>query len=121
MTCYNPEYYKDAYPPTRWKSTKVVFGTARVPASMGDSKQHPPELGMYTNKIVKYEADDTVWLFDSKGKFTYMGSSNDSIKYPVGSVYSSTSANLPTFAGTWASIGSQTIGSKTVYYFERTA
>lgn len=42
--------------------------------------------------------------------------------YPVGTVYSSTSSTAPTFAGgTWTSIGSQTIGSSTVYYYERTA
>lgn len=42
--------------------------------------------------------------------------------YPVGSVYSSTSSTAPTFAGgTWTNIGSQTIGSSTVYYYERTA
>lgn len=42
--------------------------------------------------------------------------------YPVGAVYTSTSATAPTFAGgTWAQIGSQVIGSSTVYYYERTA
>ena len=42
--------------------------------------------------------------------------------YPVGTVYTSTSSVAPTFAGgTWTSIGSQTIGSSTVYYYERTA
>lgn len=42
--------------------------------------------------------------------------------YPVGSVYSSTSSTAPTFAGgTWAEIGTQTIGSKTIHYYERTA
>lgn len=42
--------------------------------------------------------------------------------YPVGTVYSSTSSTAPTFVGgTWTQIGSQTIGSSTVYYYERTA
>lgn len=41
--------------------------------------------------------------------------------YPVGCVYLSTSSTAPTFVGTWTSIGSQTIGSSTVYYYERTA
>ena len=42
--------------------------------------------------------------------------------YPVGTVYTSTSATAPTFAGgTWAEIGTQTIGSSTVHYYERTA
>lgn len=42
--------------------------------------------------------------------------------YPVGTVYTSTSSTAPTFAGgTWTQIGTQTIGSSTVYYYERTA
>ena len=41
--------------------------------------------------------------------------------YPVGCVYLSTSSTAPTFVGTWTSIGSQTIGNSTVYYYERTA
>ena len=42
--------------------------------------------------------------------------------YPVGTVYTSTSATAPTFAGgTWTEIGTQAIGSSTVHYYERTA
>lgn len=41
--------------------------------------------------------------------------------YPIGAVYMSTDSNVPTFAGTWTSIGSDTIGTSTVYYYERTA
>ena len=42
--------------------------------------------------------------------------------YPVGTVYTSTSATAPTIAGgTWTEIGTQTIGSSTVHYYERTA
>lgn len=45
----------------------------------------------------------------------------DSI-YPVGTVYTSTSSTAPTIAGgTWTEIGTQTIGSSTVHYYERTA
>ena len=45
----------------------------------------------------------------------------DSI-YPVGAVFTSTSATAPTIAGgTWTEIGTQTIGSSTVHYYERTA
>lgn len=45
----------------------------------------------------------------------------DSI-YPVGAVFTSTSATAPTIAGgTWAEIGTQTVGSSTVHYYERTA
>lgn len=45
----------------------------------------------------------------------------DSI-YPVGAVFTSTSATAPTIAGgTWTEIGTQTVGSSTVHYYERTA
>lgn len=45
----------------------------------------------------------------------------DSI-YPVGAVLTSTSATAPTIAGgTWTEIGTQTVGSSTVHYYERTA
>ena len=45
----------------------------------------------------------------------------DSI-YPVGAVFTSTSATTPTIAGgTWTDIGTQTIGTSTVHYYERTA
>lgn len=45
----------------------------------------------------------------------------DSI-YPVGAVFTSTSATAPTIAGgTWTEIGTQTIGTSTVHYYERTA
>lgn len=45
----------------------------------------------------------------------------DSI-YPVGAVFTSTSSTAPTIAGgTWTEIGTQTIGSSTVHYYERTA
>ena len=41
--------------------------------------------------------------------------------YPIGAVYTSTDSNAPDFAGTWTAIGNQTIGTSTVYYYERTA
>lgn len=45
----------------------------------------------------------------------------DSI-YPVGAVFTSTSATAPIIAGgTWTEIGTQTVGSSTVHYYERTA
>lgn len=46
---------------------------------------------------------------------------DDAVVYPVGAVYTSTDSNAPTFAGTWTAIGNQTIGTSTVYYYERTA
>lgn len=42
--------------------------------------------------------------------------------YPIGAVFTSTSATAPTIAGgTWTEIGTQTVGSATVHYYERTA
>lgn len=41
--------------------------------------------------------------------------------YPIGAVYTSTDSNAPDFTGTWTAIGNQTIGTSTVYYYERTA
>lgn len=46
---------------------------------------------------------------------------DDAVVYPVGAVYSSTDSNAPDFTGTWTLIGNQTIGTSTVYYYERTA
>lgn len=40
--------------------------------------------------------------------------------HPVGTVVMLTT-NVAPPVGTWSNIGSQTIGSTTVYYFERTA
>ena len=69
-SCYNPENFKPYYPPTRVKAVPVVFETVRIPASLGDSKTYPPTIGQYKNKIVKYEADETIWLYDSIGNYT---------------------------------------------------
>lgn len=43
--------------------------------------------------------------------------------YPVGAVYTNTSNVDPAtiLGGTWTSIGTQTVGTSTVYYYERTA
>ena len=58
------------------------------------------------------EFQDTMWLNSA----TYVD------YFPVGTVYSSTSSTAPTFVGgTWTEIGTQTIGSSTIYYYERTA
>ena len=69
-SCYNPENFKPYYPPTRMEKIPVAFETVRIPASMGDSVEYPPTQGQYVNKIVKYEADSTVWLYDSLGNYT---------------------------------------------------
>lgn len=73
-SCYNPENFKPYYPPTRTEKVPVAFETVRIPASMGDSVEYPLSQGQYVNKIVKYEADDTVWLYDSLGNYTKISS-----------------------------------------------
>lgn len=48
----------------------------------------------------------------------------DSALYPIGNVYTETqnvNPNSTLGMGTWNNIGSQTIGTTTVYYWERTA
>ena len=41
--------------------------------------------------------------------------------FPTGTVRQTTTSSTPTFGGTWTQIGTQVIGSKTIYYWERTA
>lgn len=41
--------------------------------------------------------------------------------FPVGTIRQTTTASAPTIGGTWTQIGTQVIGSKTTYYWERTA
>lgn len=48
-------------------STYVSFHKVTIPASMGDSKNNPPENGRYRNVLVFYEADQTSWLYSSDG------------------------------------------------------
>lgn len=69
-SCYNPENFKPYYPPKQVEEIPVAFETVRVPASVGDSKTYPPTQGAYINKIVQYEADRSVWLYDSLGNYT---------------------------------------------------
>lgn len=69
-SCYNPENFKPYYPPKQVEEIPVAFETVRVPASMGDSKTYPPTQRAYINKIVQYEADRSVWLYDSLGNYT---------------------------------------------------
>lgn len=72
MTCYNSENFKNYYPPTRFKGIPIAFDTKSIPANLGDSVSYPPKLGMYTNKIVKYEADSSVYIYDSFGVFSLL-------------------------------------------------
>ena len=41
--------------------------------------------------------------------------------FPTGTVRQTTTSSAPLIGGTWKQIGTQTIGSKTIYYWERTA
>lgn len=41
--------------------------------------------------------------------------------FPVGTIRQTTTTSSPTIGGTWTQIGTQVIGSKTTYYWERTA
>ena len=43
------------------------------------------------------------------------------VGFPVGSVYMNTANSAPGFGGTWTNIGTETIGSTTVYFWQRTA
>lgn len=48
----------------------VCFSTTIVPASLGTSSSgqtYAPKNGMYYNTIVKYQADNAVYLYDSAG------------------------------------------------------
>lgn len=50
----------------------VLFRTQTVPSSMGDSTTgaYKPANGMYKNMLVRYEADGSVWIYDSAGVYT---------------------------------------------------
>lgn len=54
---------------------------------------------------------------------TYIGGTNKyyNLLPPVNSVQCMATNTAPSLPGTWSNIGSQTIGSTTVYYFKRTA
>lgn len=51
----------------------VFFRTQTIPSSMGTSAEgqpYAPANGNYHNMLVKYEADGSVWLYDSAGTYT---------------------------------------------------
>ena len=50
----------------------VFFRTQTIPAAMGDSTtgEYKPTNGMYKNMLVRYEADGSVWIYDSAGVYT---------------------------------------------------
>lgn len=60
-------------PKNRCEEPFVCFRTQTIPASMGTSAEgqpYAPKNGMYHNMIVRYEADGSVWLYDSAGVYT---------------------------------------------------
>lgn len=50
----------------------VFFRTQTIPSAMGDSTTgaYKPANGMYKNMLVRYEADGSVWIYDSAGVYT---------------------------------------------------
>lgn len=51
----------------------VCFRTQTIPASMGTSAEgqpYAPKNGAYHNMLVRYEADSSVWIYDSAGVYT---------------------------------------------------
>ena len=62
-SCYCPRKCEEPY---------FLFKTQIIPAAMGDSSTgaYKPANGMYKNMLVKYEADGSVWIYDSAGVYT---------------------------------------------------
>lgn len=54
------------------RDNKVAFREVLIPAALGDDKTglSLPENGAYTNALVKYEANDAIYFYDSYGVFT---------------------------------------------------
>lgn len=53
----------------------VLFNTITIPSNLGtDAKGQPyaPKDGLYYNKLVRYEANGVVVLYDSRGVYTYL-------------------------------------------------
>lgn len=85
----------------------------------GGSIGLPASMGTYNARIFNLKAEPVA--MNDAASAIYVAS-----YFPVGTVIMSTSATAPdigaqVFGMTWTQIGSQTIGSKTVYYYERTA
>ncbi len=62
-SCYCPRKCEEPY---------FLFKTQIIPASMGNSVTgaYKPANGMYKNMLVRYEADGSVWIYDSAGVYT---------------------------------------------------
>ena len=88
-SCYNPETFKNAYPPTRFKSVPVMFAKKVIPASAGSSAEGQPlapKVGAYTNSLVIYEADQTYYIYDSYGIPTKLPVSTETNTYTKGEI-----------------------------------
>lgn len=61
-------------PVKKCDSCGVVFTTVAIPASLGSSTEgtYTPKDGTYFNKIVRYEADKAVYIYDSAGVYTQL-------------------------------------------------
>jgi len=60
-------------PRNRCEEPFVCFRTQTIPSSMGTSAEgqpYAPKNGMYHNMLVRYEADGSVWIYDSAGVYT---------------------------------------------------
>ncbi len=78
--CYEKEHHHHEQPKIcdiKPSGCVVLFVTKTVPAAMGDSVSYPPRVGQNRNVVVRYEADKTVWLYDSKGIPTQIGFTAD--------------------------------------------
>lgn len=117
-SCYNPENFKPRFTSKQYEEVPVAFETVRIPANVGDSKTYPPTQGAYENSIVQYEADETVWLYDSFGNYTKLTTNDltamvDSVNGKTGRVLLKT-ADLENNSGYITLSDIPTIGSGTL-------
>lgn len=58
--------------PNPCEEPHFLFRTQTIPSAMGDSTTgaYKPANGMYKNMLVRYEADGSVWIYDSAGVYT---------------------------------------------------
>ena len=78
--CHNKGMNKCPCEPKEPKCTKVDGITIVViPESLGDDSQgstYAPEIGAYTNTVVKYLANGYVYIYDKKGNYTMVADSD---------------------------------------------
>ena len=88
-SCYNPENFKNAYPPTKFETVPVMFSKKVIPASAGTSAEGQPlapKVGAYYNALVIYEADQTYYIYDSYGVPTKLPVSTEINTYTKGEI-----------------------------------